>query len=466
MTISNTLSTRLRCWPDYRTVWRWHFYAGLFCIPFVVFLALTGSIYLFKPQIESYLDRPYDHLPIQGPRVTPTQEVQAALASFPGSTFTAYELPPSPNSAGRVLLQSKGQILRVYVHPQNLKILSSTPENSRLMKVIFRLHGELLMGNTGSYVVELAASWAILMILSGLYLWWPRNIQGLGGVVYPRLTRGSRVFWRDLHSVIGVWVSAFALFLLLTGLPWAKFWGSYFKAARHLAGTTLVHQDWTNGSTQIAGMSDDDVSGHMEHGGSSSHAHHHAMKMNLDGLDQVVAAVAPRNLAPPVWIATTANGQWTAKSLSDDRPQRTDLVLNASGTILTQSDFRQRPLTDRLIGAGIAAHEGQLFGWPNQLLGLLTAIGLIMLSVSAVVLWWRRRDQGVLGAPTGSPSPKLALSFWVLLLLIAVYLPLFGISLILVLLVERWALRRIPFASQWLGLAVAIPGSGRQSITG
>lgn len=35
-------------WLNYRTVWRWHFYAGLFCIPFVIWLSITGSIYLFK----------------------------------------------------------------------------------------------------------------------------------------------------------------------------------------------------------------------------------------------------------------------------------------------------------------------------------------------------------------------------------------------------------------------------------
>src|SRR3546814_7927493 len=29
----------------YNAVWRWHFYAGLFCIPFVIWLALTGTIY-------------------------------------------------------------------------------------------------------------------------------------------------------------------------------------------------------------------------------------------------------------------------------------------------------------------------------------------------------------------------------------------------------------------------------------
>ena len=39
----------------YAAVWRWHFYAALFVVPFAVVLAITGGIYLFKPQIESWL---------------------------------------------------------------------------------------------------------------------------------------------------------------------------------------------------------------------------------------------------------------------------------------------------------------------------------------------------------------------------------------------------------------------------
>jgi uncharacterized iron-regulated membrane protein len=82
---------------DHRTVWRWHFYAGLFCIPFVLWLATTGTIFLFKPQIERYLDNPYDHLSI-GQRATVNSQVQAAIAAVPSSTLDAYELPHSPFS--------------------------------------------------------------------------------------------------------------------------------------------------------------------------------------------------------------------------------------------------------------------------------------------------------------------------------------------------------------------------------
>jgi uncharacterized iron-regulated membrane protein len=220
---------------DHRTVWRWHFYAGLFCIPFVLWLSVTGTIFLFKPQIESFLDRPYDHLSITQ-RATANAQVQAALAAVPGSVMDSYELPHTATSAAQVLVDKGTQQFRVYVHPQTLAVLHVVNEDHRLENVVFKLHGELLMGEYGSWIVELAASWAVVMIVTGLFLWWPRESKGLGGVLYPRLRAGGRTFWKDVHSVTGIYVSFFALFLLFTGLPWAKSWGGYLKAVRHFAG--------------------------------------------------------------------------------------------------------------------------------------------------------------------------------------------------------------------------------------
>ena len=82
-----------RPWPDYRAVWRWHFYAGLFCIPFVTVLAMSGSIYLFKPQIEAWIDRDYDNLAIKDRPASAADQIRAALAAVPGSTLNGYEVP-------------------------------------------------------------------------------------------------------------------------------------------------------------------------------------------------------------------------------------------------------------------------------------------------------------------------------------------------------------------------------------
>src|SRR6202012_1228906 len=61
----------------YRTIWRWHFYAALFPLPCVALLATTGAIYLFKPQIDAWIDRPYDHMALAAPAHSLDDEVAA-----------------------------------------------------------------------------------------------------------------------------------------------------------------------------------------------------------------------------------------------------------------------------------------------------------------------------------------------------------------------------------------------------
>jgi len=451
-----------RPWVDHRTVWRWHFYAGIFCIPFVIWLAITGTIYLFKPQIERWLDRPYDRLQITGPRASSEAHVQAAINAVPGSNLHYYELPLTAQSAVRVIVGRGKDEFRVYVHPQTLNVMKVVNESKRPMMVVFHLHGELLSGDRGSRIVELAGSWAIVMILSGLYLWWPRQTGSMAGVLYPRLTKSKRIFWRDLHSVTGVWVSFLALFQLVSGLPWAKGWGDYFKDIRKVTGTAVIKQDWTNGSSS-------EIAARIARngGGSAAISPEHAAHMTKVGagqaarsyaaIDKMIATVAPLALAYPVRVSPPLRpgAPWTAHSEAANRPLRVDLELDpVTGGVLKRVDFRNHHWIDQAIGIGVAAHEGQLFGLLNQLLNLFMASGLVLISISAVVLWWKRRPEKVLGAPPllarRSPVP---IALMILIAAIGVFLPLMGVSLLLVLVTERLLLRRIPAARQWLGLA-------------
>lgn len=446
---------------DYRTIWRWHFYAGLFCIPFVLWLATTGTIFLFKPQIERYLDRPYDRLVIHS-RSAASRQVEAALAAVPGSTFDSYELPHTPTSAARVLVDQGTKQFRVYVHPETLQVLHVVNEDKRLENVVSRLHGELLMGNYGSAIVELAASWAVIMIITGLYLWWPRNARGLGGVLYPRLRQGQRIFWRDIHAVTGIYISFFALFLLFTGLPWAKSWGAYLKGWRHLANGHVVHQDWTTSSSEKLAARAARTGGVEAGSEHAAHGHHmHHMMSDPDAytaLDTMVATVAPLHLANPVLISPPMQmgGNWTAKSDTQDRPLRVDLVLDpATGAILKRTDFQSRPFLDRVVGTGVAAHEGQLFGIANQLLGLFTTAGLVTLSLSGLIMWRRRRPEGVLGAPAALRPVRFSAGLIAFLIAFGIYMPFLGGSMIIVALLERFVLRRIEPVRLWLGLPAA-----------
>lgn len=454
-----------KAWPDYRAVWRWHFYAGLFCIPFVIWLALTGAAYLFKPQLDAWQEAPYSH---QAPVLqdSPAADVAAALAAKPGWVLHSYVLPQTPTQAARIILGHHGQEVRVFVDRTTHQVLGMMGERQRLSGLLFHLHGELYFGDRGSMIVELAACWAIVMILTGLYLWWPRGIVGWGGILYPRWAH--RRWWRDLHAVIGFWVSGLALILLFSGLPWAKNWGGYLKEVRSLVAGVTIHQDWTTGSSSelaqnhlrdaagmaaMAGHDMMEMDGH--HMGGHAHRDHALSAQALLALDRVVPVAAGMDLAPPVLISPPAAGQgpWAVRSDALNRTLRADaLIAPQTGVIVHYNGFADKYLLDRIIGTGIAFHVGQLFGWPNQLIGVVAALGLVALSISAVILWLRRRPDGVLGAPAPLAMPRFSLGLLVLVVLLGVLLPLFGLSLLAVLICEHVVLRRLPAPRRWLGL--------------
>jgi uncharacterized iron-regulated membrane protein len=442
---------RTRSWPDYRAVWRWHFYAGLFCIPFVLLLSATGAAYLFKDEVEAWIDRPFDTLTLSQ-RAPAAEQVRAALKAFPGSTFQSYELPRSPNAAARILLKDGGETRRVYLHPESLEVLSSTPERERLMRILFRLHGELLLGDRGSNIVELAASWTLVMLLTGLFLWWPRNVKGLGGVVYPRLAKGGRIFWRDLHGVTGFWTVGFAVFLIASGLPWAKFWGDYFKTIRYLTGTAVVRSDWAN--TSKAKTNEGEHSGHESTG--PRRARGPIPAADLAQIDRVVTGLLPLHLPHPVVVAPgNKPGDWSAKSMTGNRPQRVNLVVDGkTGEVLQREGFQEKHWLDKVVSVGIAAHEGRLFGWANQMLGVMTCMGLIGLSLSGLWMWWRRRDTGGLGAPRPGIAPRWSWSLLAVIAFLAVCVPLFGITVFATWGLERFVLRHVPGVNTWLVLRV------------
>jgi uncharacterized iron-regulated membrane protein len=413
----------------YRALWRWHFHAGMFCIPFVLVLAITGSIYLFKPQIDAFADRRVDALQVTGKRATADAQIAAALASVPASKLFVYEIPREPDDAVRVHLYSPEETgLIVYVHPETLAILKSVPHTHRLTEIVRMIHAELMVGRVGAVLIELAASWAIIMLGTGLFLWWPRDTRGIAGVLYPRGRAGRRVFWRDLHAVTGIWVSAFAMFLLITALPWTTVWGAGLQKTRALM--TPDRQEWA--------LSQED-----EHAGHRRETNAASITTPMT-LDDIVARVAPLGLDPPVrvYLPNLDAPYWRVRAETQNRPKVRELELDArSGELLNDRGFTEKATIDRVIGVGIAAHEGQLFGVANQLLGLFTALSLITLCISAMVMWWRRRPDGSLGIPAPRVDGfRLRAPFIALIVCAGTLLPVLGASLLILWVTTRMGL--------------------------
>lgn len=331
--------------------------------------------------------------------MTPDAQLKAALAAVPGATFHNYRLPSAPGDAAVIHVGlAEGGMRDIAVSPQGNVIAIDDPE-ARIAATVSRIHGSLLLGRWGGFLVEIAASWAILLIVSGL--------------------------------------------------PWTDGWATAFRAVRAELGLVQGPQQWKGG-----------VDLHAEHD-------HEAMLraapsarpvpgQTLTGMvarAQAEGVPAPAILSPPgaparfgppngnVWkLARETQNRPIARSVSFD-PQ--------TGAVVSRSGFADKHPIDRAIGYGIAWHEGQLFGWINQLIGVATAAALILLAISGTLMWWRRRPGGSLGAPPHPGATKLRVVA-AITAIAAALLPMLALSLVAVLLFDRLILRHWPRAAEWL----------------
>ena len=213
----------------YFAAWRWHFYAGLYVMPFLVMLATTGLVMLW---ISAIAGRDGEHLAV-APGAAPlaiTAQADAAAAAVPGSAVTGYIAPPAVDRAALFKVALGEDATLVAVDPFTGMVLDLHPYRAGWYDFVSRIHGTLLLGTLGDRLIEIAASLGVVMIATGLYLWWPRQ-AGLAAALVPNLSARGRAWWKSLHASVGIWISALLLVVLVSGLSWSGIWGERFVQA-------------------------------------------------------------------------------------------------------------------------------------------------------------------------------------------------------------------------------------------
>ena len=441
----------------YNLAWRWHFYAGLFVAPFMVLLALTGIIYLFKPQLDPLM---YGHLltvPAAEHALSADEQLQRVQAAYPHAAISKYLPPADATRSAQFVMRNDAHEVTVFIDPYRGTVLGEQDANNNLQAIVRALHGELMIGTVGDRLIELAAGWGVMLVVSGLYLWWPRG-KSSAGILWPRFNTRGRVFWRDLHAVAGFWGAAFLLVMLLSGMTWTGFWGKQYadlwntfpaamwnsvpqsdQQARVLNTATQQTVPWALENTPMP-MSGDHAE-HMNHG--AMHAGPAAPTVRLQ---QVVDLANARKVEPgySITFPTTATVVFTVAVFADD--PRNDATLHVdqyTGKVLADVRWDHYNLVARATETGVMLHEGKMFGWVNQLIVLLICLMILLSAVSGVVIWWKRRPQGGLGVPPlrhDLPKWKTAMA---IMLGLAIIFPLVGASLVLVWALDRLLLSRI-----------------------
>lgn len=325
--------------------------------------------------------------------------------------------------------------------------------------------GKLTSGEVGDRIIELAACWAIVMTLTGYFLF----LRGRGARLKQIGRKTRAAVLRNSHARFGAVLGIGFLLLVASGLPWTGVWG---RAVQHYAtshGSSLWGDDpgaestlgprlsqigsssapapWAEGAAPMP----ESMPG-MDHGtGAAAGAGSTAV-----GIDRAVAAAVADGAVGPFYVTypdgekgvySVLADQWhdaANPASSDVSKERTVHVDQYGGQVIGWYAYADYSIPAKLVSQGIALHEGRRLGSFNLVATTAFCLGVIFLCVSGPLMWWKRRPAGGgLAAPRG--RMPLRTSRWLLaaLVLLAVFLPLFGASLLLVLVFDRLVLPRL-----------------------
>jgi uncharacterized iron-regulated membrane protein len=413
----------------YRAIWRWHFYAGLLVLPFLSWLAITGGLYLYKPELERLI---YPRLVAVEPAAAPLplSTILERVRRETGGTVTEVDRPARPDQSWRMLVTTaEGAAKTAWVDPYRGTVLGLTRKGG-VLQTVRDLHSLIITGPVGNALIEAVGGWAILLVVTGVYLWWPR-----GGSPALRV-RGSprrRLFWRDLHASVGIVASAVVLFLATTGMPWTAVWGDALRGAIATNGLGRPEPPKVAASAMPghAGHSGHDVAetlpwslqeARMPHG---SHGD--------IGVDRATALATAHGMAAP-WVLSLPGAPGEPYLFSKAIRRAEDgraLYLDAgSGRVLQDARFPSFGTGAQLVEWGIATHKGEQYGEPNRLLMLFGCIAVVLLSITAAMMWWKRRAPGTVGAPQRDLDSRRARAVLGMMLVAGIVFPLTGVTML------------------------------------
>jgi len=469
----------------YRTLWRWHFYAALFVMPFLVVLAITGTLYCFQPQIEPLL---YPHrltvTPAATPRLAEDDLFARAMAAVPpGSRAATATIEANPaRSAEFVFRYPDGQKYSVYLNPYTGKVLGTLGVEQRFMQIDRMIHRKLLLGKPGELLMELAACWTLVMVGTGVALWWPRGAFTWRGTLWPRLDLRGRPLWKSVHAGMGIWRAAGAVAFILTGLPVSGSWGKQFKSLAtrvHLGsppgawgGTSL--RSTLPGQAPGAAVPDGQAHhGDMAHEGHTMSDMGDMPGMVMDDLPLAQTPWAVGAMAVPqsreasaastlplshvlaiardhgitdgydVAFPTGPSGVYTVSYFpADPKGEHVLHIDQYSGKVLEDIVYKDYGAVSRAVSYGTSLHMGRYFGLANQLICALISLGLAGMAATGFAMWWKRRPSRALGAPARLLTPVTMRRWKIGLTTLGVIFPLMGGTMLLVWALDSLAVRR------------------------
>src|SRR5699024_964543 len=137
-------------------IWRWHLFAGLILAPFLIIIAVTGAIYLFRADIEEYIYKDYYYVEAEGEQLPPSDLAFTALNTVTGGEdITRYRPGESDTRSVEVgITDEDGESLTAFVNPYTREVLGIINDSTRPHEGDGAYTAELNIPREGLYLIK------------------------------------------------------------------------------------------------------------------------------------------------------------------------------------------------------------------------------------------------------------------------------------------------------------------------
>jgi uncharacterized iron-regulated membrane protein len=330
-----------------------HLWLG-FTSGIVVFIvAITGCLYAFQSEIQELI-QPYRHVQKQERPFLPPSELRAiAEKQLPGKKIHAVQYEGSDRAALVIFYAYEPQYFyNLYVNPYTGEVLKVKDMYSDFFYLVLMGHFYLwLPAQIGQPVVATATLIFVVMLITGIVLWWPKKNKAR-----QRFTIKWNARWRrknyDLHNVFGFYMTWVAIILAVTGLVWGFEWfakGYYYTIS---GGENLVvYEEPTS--------------------------------------DRVNASLAS--------IASPVDQIWV--KMNELYPQEMDYryfdqyTLEELPVEQIYGRFDKASAADKIYRMNYDIHTGAIIGLPGKILAFFASLIAASLPVTGFLIWWGRRTK-------------------------------------------------------------------------
>lgn len=381
-------------------------------IPFgllISIICLTGASLVFEQEVTRALNPKLYRIEADGrPSLPPSQLVSRIREQLPDTLhLTTLRLSGDPGESCMASFQESGR-QTLSVDPRTGEVLgwTKTPGFFRTMRQLHRwlMDAPASKGSSsvGKQIVGISTLLMVIVLVSGLAIWIPRNRKALKYRLKVSCTNGWRRFWHDFHVSLGFYATLLLLVMALTGLTWSFGW--YRKAAYGLFGGAARQEvpvaaanGSSKGSGEAAAARSGQPSGNPEH--ATSNASTKGASEGESGGDRGEAfdfrvwdtLLRELQRQYPSYKTITL-GSANAQIAANTHVRHIDTATfdHSTGRIREITLYRDTPRSQTLRNWFYAFHTGIWGGLTTRILYFLAALIGGTLPLTGYYLWWKR----------------------------------------------------------------------------